>query len=63
MSPCLLIATIFVIAWVGAAIAYAVFGGTGPYEEAVTNRIRFKDAVGGKYLPSWRILEWSRTSK
>ncbi|CAG8577125.1 2910_t:CDS:10 [Paraglomus occultum] len=61
INPCLLITTIFVIAWVGAAIAYAVFGGT-PHDEVAANGIRFRDAIGGRFIPSWRVLEWSRTT-
>ncbi|CAG8607679.1 25771_t:CDS:10, partial [Gigaspora rosea] len=59
--PCLIIAAIFIIAWVGSTIIYAYYRSTStasPTNDSL-NRIQFDDIYNGTFSPHWTGLTWS----
>ncbi|CAG8582203.1 16775_t:CDS:2, partial [Dentiscutata heterogama] len=60
--PCLIIAAVFIIAWVGSTIIYAYYRSTtiGTNSQTSTlNRIQFDDIYNGSFYPQYTSLKWS----
>ncbi|CAG8521784.1 4694_t:CDS:10, partial [Racocetra fulgida] len=60
--PCLIIATVFIIAWVGSTIIYAYYrsGDATPANSSLSS-IQFDDLYNGSFYPKWTSLVWSTT--
>ncbi|CAG8545177.1 16226_t:CDS:10, partial [Racocetra persica] len=60
--PCLIIATVFIIAWVGSTIIYAYYrSGDSTPTNGSLNSIQFDDIYNGSFYPKWTSLVWSTT--
>nr|CAG8529769.1 15075_t:CDS:10 [Entrophospora candida] len=57
LVPCLVIAAVFILAWVGSAILYAYYRSSGASE--LPNHLQFDDIYNGSFYPSAYYLEWS----
>ncbi|RHZ80639.1 hypothetical protein Glove_134g248 [Diversispora epigaea] len=58
--PCLIIAGIFIFAWVGSAVLYAYYR-SSISSQSTLSRIKFGDVYNGSFYPSYTSLVWSTT--
>ncbi|CAG8541103.1 11966_t:CDS:10, partial [Acaulospora morrowiae] len=56
--PCLIIAGIFVLAWIGSAILYEYYR-SGSVDQSTLSRIKFDDIYNGSFYPTYTSLVWS----
>ncbi|CAG8706319.1 9328_t:CDS:2, partial [Dentiscutata erythropus] len=57
--PCLIIAAVFIIAWVGSTIIYAYYRSTTIGTTSTLNRIQFDEVYNGGFYPQYTSLKWS----